>query len=105
MANDFIKLTGAWKNKEGKPWATGKIKVQALREALAILGESGCEEATVFVFNNDKRGNDRAPDFNISLAPSKQQAPSERGYRSFDDPFGGTAQSKLPVPDDDGIEF
>jgi hypothetical protein len=63
---DFIKVSGVWKNRDGKPWMSGKVKVALVRAALEQLG--GADEVTVFVFQNDKRGNDKAPDGNVSFA-------------------------------------
>ena len=48
--------TGLWKKeaKSGVKYCTGKIKI-------------GTEEYQVRLFNNDKKGNEKAPDFNLIL--------------------------------------
>ena len=59
---------GLWKKvaKSGTKFCSGKIKI-------------GNQEYQIVLFNNDKKGNDKAPDFNLILKTEeiKQEPPKE----------------------------
>jgi len=60
--------TGLWKKKgkSGITFCSGKIKI-------------GTQEYQIVLFNNDKKGNDKAPDFNLILRTEeiKQESPKD----------------------------
>ena len=68
--------TGLWKReaKSGVKYCTGKIKI-------------GDREYQVRLFNNDKKGNDKAPDFNLiiktELEAPKSNIPSDEAFKEF----------------------
>lgn len=59
---------GLWKKvaKSGTKFCSGKIKI-------------GTQEYQIVLFNNDKKGNDKAPDFNLILRTEevKTESPKE----------------------------
>ena len=67
--------TGLWKKtaKSGTTYCYGKIKI-------------GEKEFNITLFNNDKRGNEKAPDFNIimrdSINPQETQKVAEKGHKN-----------------------
>ena len=69
---------GIWKKvaKSGVKYCTGKIKI-------------GDREYQVRLFNNDKKGNEKAPDFNLiiktELEVSKSNIPSDEVFKQFGD--------------------
>ena len=69
---------GVWKKvaKSGVKYCTGKIKI-------------GDREYQVRLFNNDKKGNDKAPDFNLiiktELEAQKSNIPSDEVFKQFGD--------------------
>lgn len=54
----MIKLTGLWKNtsKDGKEYWSGNLG-----------------SAKIMVFENDKKGNDKAPDYNLVVGEQKKK--------------------------------
>ena len=56
-----ITLGGLWNNttKDGKPYLSGSLG-----------------NLKIFVFKNDKRGNDKAPDYTIKLVEKDRPAPA-----------------------------
>lgn len=70
--------TGIWKKvaKSGVKYCTGKIKI-------------GTVEYQIRLFNNDKKGNDKAPDFNLILQDEtetkieKSNIPSDEVFKEF----------------------
>lgn len=68
---------GIWKKKseKGTTYCSGKIKI-------------GTTEYQVRLFNNDKKGNDKAPDFNLLLkAEEIKEEPKEQvdPFKAFGD--------------------
>ena len=69
---------GLWKKKseKGTTYCSGKIKI-------------GTTEYQVRLFNNDKKGNDKAPDFNLILKDeteekiNKNNIPSDEAFSQF----------------------
>lgn len=68
--------TGIWKKeaKSGIKYCTGKIKI-------------GSTEYQIRLFNNDKKGNDKAPDFNLILKDETEEKvskiPSNEAFAEF----------------------
>lgn len=70
---------GIWKKvaKSGVKYCTGKIKI-------------GTTEYQVRLFNNDKKGNEKAPDFNLVIKneikeEQKSNIPSDEVFKQFGD--------------------
>lgn len=71
---------GIWKKvaKSGVKYCTGKIKI-------------GDREYQVRLFNNDKKGNDKAPDFNliiksdVEIKKEENKVPSDEVFKQFGD--------------------
>ena len=68
---------GLWKKvgRSGTKFCSGKIKI-------------GTQEYQVVLFNNDKRGNDKAPDFNLILRDEEiKEQPKEEidPFKAFGD--------------------
>lgn len=69
---------GIWKKvaKSGVKYCTGKIKI-------------GAVEYQVRLFNNDKKGNDKVPDFNliiksdVEIKKEENKVPSDDVFREF----------------------
>lgn len=67
---------GIWKKKseKGTTYCSGKIKI-------------GTTEYQVRLFNNDKKGNDKAPDFNLLLKVEELETKQEQvdPFKAFGD--------------------
>lgn len=67
---------GIWKKKseKGTTYCSGKIKI-------------GTTEYQVRLFNNDKKGNDKAPDFNLLLKVEELETKQEQvdPFKTFGD--------------------
>jgi hypothetical protein len=67
------KLSGMWKGKEGgKVFASCKLKKSEVGEA---FGKIEGDFVKVLVFKNDKKTEDRHPDFNVCIAEVDDQKP------------------------------
>lgn len=70
--------SGLWKKQssKGTKFCSGKIKI-------------GTNEYQILLFNNDKKGNDKAPDFNLIVRDSQeiQEQPKEQvdPFKAFGD--------------------
>lgn len=78
---------GLWKKKsqKGTTYCSGKIKI-------------GTTEYQVRLFNNDKKGNDKAPDFNLIIKDELEAQITETKDESVDpfEAFGKKIDEEIP---------
>lgn len=75
--------SGLWKKeaKSGIKYCTGKIKI-------------GTNEYQIRLFNNDKKGNEKAPDFNLIIKSEENVQVAEKSLEK-------ASENKSSIPSDD----